>query len=148
MKSFLIPLEENSKPLKMKHLLLLTIVAITFMACTKKASSPSDNTTQGVFFQNDDMVVENVVVANTANVETFSFSAAFKKNITRIELMSGKTISTFCTIQSVDLSGDVSQKKAYSFNDANAKEDMLYYMLRFRKSDGNWVYTPYIIVRF
>ena len=85
-------------------------------------------------------------VSTASNTITINFSTAFENNISRIELMSSATATTFCTTQSVDITGNSSSKKNYTFSDSNVKGSTMFYMLRFKDNSGNWTYSPYLTV--
>ena len=97
-----------------------------------------------VFFEVENMIA---VQTTTTSSVTVNFSTAFENNLSRIELMSSATNSTFCTTQAIDVSGNSSEKKSYSFSDANLKGSTMYYMLRFKDNSGNWIYSPYLTVK-
>ena len=131
----------------MKKFLLVILTGLSMVSCTKNVSTPGA-ANQNIFFQNADVAVENMIaVTSSASTVTINFSTAFENNISRIELMSSSISSTFCTSQAVDLSGNSSGKKNYSFSDSNVKSSQMYYMLRFKDSNGNWSYSPYLTVQ-
>lgn len=131
----------------MKKFLLIALTGLSMVSCTKKVSTPGA-ASQNVFFQNADVVVENMIaVQTTTSSVTVNFSTAFENNISRIELMSSATKSTFCTAQAIDVTSNSSAKKDYSFSDSNLKGSTMYYMLRFKDNSGNWIYSPYLTVK-
>ena len=131
----------------MKKFLLIIFTGISLISCTKKVSAPGA-ADQNAFFQDANVKVETMkAVATASNTVTVSFSTAFENNISRIELMSSETASTFCTTQAFDISENSSAKKNYSFTDAKAKESTMYYLLRFKDNNGNWTYSPYLTVQ-
>ena len=87
------------------------------------------------------------VTSTSTGIVTVSFSTVFENNISRIELMSSATPNTFCLAQSVDITGNSSVKKNYSFSDVNAKGNTMYYLLRFKNNLGDWTYSNYINVQ-
>lgn len=132
----------------MKKFLLIFLTGVSIVSCTKTVSTPLGAVNQNVFFKNADVAVDNIVAVPTAsNSVTISFSTAFENNISRIELMSSASTSTFCTTQGIDVTSNSTVKKNYSFNDVNLKGSTMYYMLRFKDNDGNWSYSPYLSVR-
>ena len=132
----------------MKKFLLIILTGFSLVSCTKNVSTPTGAANQNVFFQNANVDVENMVAVPTAtNTVTISFSTAFENNISRIELMSSTSANTFCTTQAVDVTGNSSSKKNYSFSDANLKGSTMYYMLRFKDNGGNWTYSPYLTIQ-
>ena len=117
------------------------------VSCTKKVSTPGA-ANQSIFFQDANVTVENISAVPTASkAVTVSFSTVFESNLSRIELMSSATGNTFCTRESVDVSGNSSIKKNYSFNDTNLKGSTMYYMLRFKDNYGNWTYSNYLTIK-
>ncbi len=129
----------------MKKFLLIFLTGINLVSCTKNVSTPSGAANQNVFFQNADVAVNNMIAVPTAaNSITVSFSTAFEHNISRIELMSSATTNTFCTTQTFDVTSNSSVEKNYSFSDSNLKGNTMYYMLRFKDTNGNWSYSPYL----
>jgi hypothetical protein len=132
----------------MKKILLVILTGVSIASCTKTISTPQGAANQNVFLKDADVVVENMVAVPTAtNSITVSFSTAFENNINRIELMSSASATTFCTVQTVDVTGNSFVKKNYSFSDSNLKGSTMYYMLRFKDSNGNWIYSPYLTVK-
>ena len=132
----------------MKKILIILLAGISIASCTKTVSAPSGAANQNVFFKNADVVVENMVAVPTAtNSITISFSTGFENNISRIELMSSASATTFCTTQTIDVMGNSSVKKNYSFSDSNLKGSTMYYMLRFKDDNDNWIYSPYLSVK-
>lgn len=132
----------------MKKFLLIILTGLSLVSCTKKVSTPTGAVNQNVFFQNANVVVENMVAVPTAtSAVTINFSTAFENNISRIELMSSTSTNTFCTTQTVDVTGNSSSKKNYSLSDTNVKGSTMYYMLRFKDNTGNWIYSPYLTVQ-
>jgi hypothetical protein len=132
----------------MKKFLLIILTGLSLVSCTKKVSAPSGAANQNIFFQDANVAVENIVAVPTAaSAVTINFSTAFENNISRIELMSSSSTNTFCTTQSVDITGNSSSKKSYSLSDSNVKGSTMYYMLRFKDNTGNWTYSPYLTVQ-
>ncbi|MEP6465298.1 MAG: hypothetical protein ABJB05_03290 [Parafilimonas sp.] len=132
----------------MKKFLLIILTGFSLVSCTKKVSTPTGAANQNIFFKDANVAVENIVAVPTksSNV-TINFSTAFENNISRIELMSSSSTNTFCTTESVDIAGNSSSKKNYSFSDSNVKSSTMYYMLRFKDNTGNWTYSPYLTVQ-
>ena len=132
----------------MKKTLLVILTGVSIASCTKTISTPSGVANQNVFFKDADVIVENMVAVPTTNSSiTINFSTKFENNISRIELMSSATGSTFCTTQAIDVTGNSSVKKNYSFNDSNLKGNTMYYLLRFKNNNGDWSYSPYVSVK-
>ena|SRR2546423_6851835 len=132
----------------MKKILLVILTGVSIASCTKTISTPQGAASQNVFLKNADVVVENMVAVPTAtNSITVSFSTSFENNISRIELMSSASATTFCTVQTIDVTGNSSVRKSYSFSDSNLKGSTMYYMLRFKDINGNWIYSPYLTVK-
>ena len=132
----------------MKKILLAILTGVSIASCTKTISTPSGVANQNVFFKDADVIVENMVAVPTTNSSiTINFSTKFENNISRIELMSSATASTFCTTQAIDVTGNSSVKKNYSFNDSNLKGNIMYYLLRFKNNNGDWSYSPYVSVK-
>ena len=134
----------------MKKLLVIIVTGISLVSCTKNVAKPSttgaDN--QNVFYQDADIAVENMLAAPaTTGTVTINFSTAFENNISRIELMSSTTATTFCTTQFVEVTGNSFSKKNYSFSDNKVNNSTVYYMLRFKDNNGNWSYSPYLTVK-
>ena len=131
----------------MKKFFVIILTSISLISCTKEVSTPSGAANQNVFFKNANVAVENIeAIPTTANSVTINFSTAFENNISRIELMSSTSTSTFCTIQGTDVPGNSFVKKSYLFKDSNLKGSTMYYMLRFKDNNGNWSYSPYLSV--
>ena len=131
----------------MKKLFVIILTSVSLLSCTKQVSTPQGTANQNVFFQNADVAVNNMVAVSTASIGvTVSFSTAFENNISRIELMSSASTNTFCTTQGIDVTGNSSVKKNYSFSDSNLKGSTMYYMLRFKDNNGNWTYSSYVSV--
>ena len=131
----------------MKKFLLIILAGVSITACTKKVSAPGA-ANQNLFFQDANVAIEDIEAVPTATgAVTVSFSTAFENNISRIELMSSSTAGTFCTTQSVDVVGNSSVEKSYSFSDPNVKSTTMYYLLRFKDNNGNWTYSPYLTVQ-
>ena len=131
----------------MKKFLLIALTGLSIVSCTKKVSTPGA-ANQNVFFQDANVAVETMqAVATATSTVTINFSTAFENNISRIELMSSADNSTFCTSQAVDVTANSSAKKDYRFNDSKLKGSTMYYMLRFKDDNGNWIYSPYLTVK-
>ena len=131
----------------MKKFFVIILTSLSLISCTKQVSAPSGAANQNVFFQNADVAVDDMVAVPTANNNvTVSFTTAFEHNISRIELMSSASTSTFCTTQGVDVTGNSIVKKNYAFTDSNLKGSTMYYMLRFKDINGNWSYSSYLSV--
>ena len=132
----------------MKKFFVIILTSLSLISCTKQVSTPSGAANQNVFFKNANVAVDNMVGVPTGNNSvTVSFSTAFENNISRIELMSSASTSTFCAIQAIDVTGNSTVKKNYSFNDSNLKGSTMYYLLRFKDINDNWSYSPYLNVR-
>lgn len=132
----------------MKKFFVIIVTVAGLISCTKQVSTPTGAANQNIFFQNANITVENITAKPTAtNTVTVSFSAMFQNNISRIELMSSTTTNTFCTTQALDVSGNSSTQKSYSFTDANVKGSTMYYLLRFKDNNGNWTYSSYLTVK-
>ncbi|MBS1746893.1 MAG: hypothetical protein JST21_12050 [Bacteroidetes bacterium] len=131
----------------MKKFLLVITTGICLVSCSKNVSKPGA-ANQNVFFQDANVSVENMIAESPASsTVTISFTTAFENNLSSIELMSGTTTNNFCTAKSVDLSGNSSTKKNYTFSDSNAKSSTMYYLLRFKDNNGNWTYSNYLTVK-
>ena len=132
----------------MKKFFVIIVTSISLISCSKQVATPHGATSQNVFFQSAGIMVEDMAAKPTApdNV-LISFSAVFEKNISRVELMSSASPNTFCTAQVIDVTGNSSAKKTYSFSDANVKGNTMYYLLRFKNNDGDWVYSSYVTVK-
>ena len=132
----------------MKKFFVVIVTSISLISCSKQISTPPGAANQNVFFRSTGVTVEDMVAKPTApdNV-LISFSAVFEKNISRVELMSSASPNTFCTAQAIDVTGNSSAKKNYSFSDANVKGNTMYYLLRFKNNDGDWVYSSYVTVK-
>ena len=132
----------------MKKFFVIIVTSISLISCAKQAATPKGAANQNIFFQNNDVAVKYMVAKPTAtNSVSISFSTAFEKNISRIELMSSTTATTFCTAQAIDIISNSSAQKNYSFNDVNIKSSTMYYLLRFKNNDGDWTYSSYITVK-
>ena len=144
---FLLRLYENFNQLKMKKFFVIILTSLSLVSCTKNVSTPLGAANQNMFFKNANVAVNNMVVTPTAsNSVIINFSTVFENNISRIELMSSASISTFCTSQGIDVTSNSTVKKNYSFSDSNLKGSTMYYMLRFKDNNGNWTYSPYLSV--
>jgi hypothetical protein len=132
----------------MKKFLLIILTGFSLISCTKKVSTPTGAANQNIFFKDANVAVENIAAVPTGSSSvTINFSTAFENNISRIELMSSVSTNTFCTTESIDITGNSSSKKDYSFSDSNVKGSTMYYMLRFKDNTGNWTYSPYLTVQ-
>jgi len=133
----------------MKKLLLIILTGISLVSCTKNVVKPTSTgaANQNVFYRDADVAVQNMVAVPSTGMVTINFSTAYENNISRIELMSSTTATTFCTTQFVEVTGNSFSKKSYSFSDNDATGSIMYYMLRFKDNNGNWSYTPYLTVK-
>ena len=132
----------------MKKFFVIMSAVAGLTSCTKQLSAPQGAAGQSLFFQNANVAVENMAAKPTAaNTVDINFTTVFQNNISRIELMSSATTNTFCTAQSVELTGNSSVKKNYAFTDENVKGSTMYYLLRFKDNNGNWTYSSYITVQ-
>ena len=132
----------------MKKFLLIILTGVSITACTKKVSVPTGAANQNMFFKDANVAVETLQALPTATgTVTVNFSTAFENNISRIELMSSATTSTFCTVQAVEVGENSTVEKDYSFSDSNVKGSTMYYLLRFKDNSGNWTYSPYLTVQ-
>ncbi len=132
----------------MKKFFVIIATSISLLSCTKQVATPKGAANQNIFFQNNDVTVEDMVAKPTAaNSVSISFSMVFERNISRIELMSSATATTFCTVQAIDIVSSSAVKRTYSINDANVKGNTMYYLLRFKDNGGNWTYSSYIAVK-
>ncbi len=132
----------------MKKFFVIIATTISLVSCTKQLSTPQGAVNQNVFFQNPDVTVEDMIAQPAASDHiSISFSTVETRNISRIELMSSASPNTFCTAQAIDVTGNSSAKKNYSFSDSNVKGSTMYYLLRFKNINGDWVYTNYVIVK-
>ena len=132
----------------MKKFFVIIATVISLVSCSKQVSTPQGAVNQNIFFQNADVTVENMIIQPAAvNLISISFSTVGEKNISRIELMSSASPNTFCTAQAIDVTGNSAAKKTYSFSDANVKGNTMYYLLRFKNNDGDWVYSSYVTVK-
>lgn len=132
----------------MKKFFVIILTGISLISCSKQVATPQGAASQNVFFKSAIVTVEDMAAKPTApgNV-LISFSTVFEKNISRIELMSSASPNTFCTAQAIDVTENSSAKKTYSFSDANVKGNTMYYLLRFKNNDGDWVYSSYVTVK-
>jgi hypothetical protein len=132
----------------MKKFFVIIVTSISLISCSKQVATPQGAASQNIFFKSAGVTVEDMAAKPTApNNVLISFSAAFEKNISRVELMSSASPNTFCTAQAIDVTGNSSAKKTYSFSDANVKGNIMYYLLRFKNNDGDWVYSSYVTVK-
>lgn len=134
----------------MKKLLLIIVTGFSLISCTKNISKPSSAgaADQNIFYHDSNIYVENMVAEPTATgTVTINFTTAFENNISRIELMSSTDANTFCTTQFVDVNGNSTSKRNYSFSDSRVQGSTMYYMLRFKNNNGNWSYSPYVTVK-
>jgi hypothetical protein len=128
----------------MKKLVFVFFTGIFLMSCSKEDVSTPGAANQNVFFKSANVEVENLQVSQvSSNTVTVNFSTVYENNIKRIELMSGASTNTFCTIQGINSDSNSQTLKKYSFQDTNVKGDTMYYLLRFEDSLGNWTYTGY-----
>lgn len=126
----------------MKKLLVILLTGLSLTSCTKKVTSPNGAANQNIFYQDANVAVENLKAVPTATgTVNVSFSTAFANNISRIELMSSTTNSTFCTTQTVEVESNSAVPQNYSLTDAHIKSSTMYYLLRFKDIKGNWSYT-------
>lgn len=131
----------------MKKFFVIILTSLSLLSCTKQVSTPQGAANQNMFFNNANVAVNNMVAVPTANNSVIiNFSTAFENNISRIELMSSASTSTFCMAQEIEVTGNSTGKKNYSFTDSNLKGSTMYYMLRFEDNNGNWSYSPYVSV--
>jgi Tfp pilus assembly protein PilV len=132
----------------MKKFFVIMVTVSGLISCSKQVSAPQEAAIQNTFFQNANVAVQDMAAKPTApNTVTISFTTLFQNNISRIELMSGTTANNFCSAQSVNITGNSSAKKNYSFTDENVKGSTMYYLLRFKNNDGNYAYSSYITVQ-
>jgi hypothetical protein len=130
----------------MKKLLLIILTGLCFTSCTKQLEV-AGAANQNMFFQDAGVAVKNFNAVPTATgIITIDFATIFENNISRIELMSSNNASTFCTVQFIEVKGNSGMEKSYTLNDANAKGNTMYYMLRFKDNSGSWTYSPYLTV--
>jgi PBP1b-binding outer membrane lipoprotein LpoB len=140
-------LYENFKSTKMKKFFVIIVTVTGLISCSKQVSTPQGAASQNMFFQNANVVVEDMAAKPTAtNTVTISFTTLFQNNISHIELMSGTTVNNFCTAQSVDISNSVN-RKSYSFTDTSVKAGTMYYLLRFKNNSGEYAYSSYVTVQ-
>lgn len=132
----------------MKKFFVIIVTFVSLVSCTKQVASLPGAANQNTFFKSANIAVENMTAKPTAtSTVSISFSTVFENNISRIELMSGTDANNFCAIQSVNITGNSSVQKNYSFSDANAKSSTMYYLLRFQDNNGNWTYSSYVTVQ-
>lgn len=133
---------------KMKKLIFVFVTGFFLVACSKKDVSSPGAAYQAVFFKNANVEVKDLQASQVSSSGvTVNFSTAYENNIKRIELMSSASVNTFCTIQGVNTESNSESPKSYSFQDNNIKGDVMYYMLRFEDSNGNWTYSGYYTVK-
>ena len=132
----------------MKKYLSIILTGVIFVSCSKKEISAPGAANQNIFYKDANVAVQNLQASQTTSgTVTVSFSTAYETNITRIELMSSASTSSFCTTQGVNTSGNSASLKNYSFQDSNLKGSTMYYMLRFENNSGQWTYSDYYTVQ-
>ncbi len=126
----------------------LFFTAVITTSCSKQAAIPEEqqNAAQ-LFFKDANIAVANMkAVQNTQSSIQVSFSTLYENNIQKIELMSGCTSTTLCSIYVTGINGNSSKSKVYSFDDTHLKGKTMYYMIRYTTTNGDWGYTPLYIV--
>lgn len=131
----------------MKKLIFVFVTGLFLVSCSNKEVSSPGAANQSVFFKNANVLVENLQATQvSSDAVSLSFSTVYENNIRRIELMSGATPSTFCSIEGENVDGNSASVQAHSFQDTNLKGSTMYYMLRFEDNLGNWTYSNYYTV--
>lgn len=134
----------------MKSVLGVLFVSITIFSCSKQAVLPSrpDDNSPKIFYRDANITVADMKgVQNSKSSITVSFSTLNESGINKLEIMSGSTTSTLCTIYVTPVEESTTETKTYSFEDTHLKGATMYYMIRYTSSKGNWGYTPLLTVK-
>ncbi|MGI8950666.1 MAG: hypothetical protein ACR2FN_03670 [Chitinophagaceae bacterium] len=133
-------------PKSLKEVILLFCLPIIIVSCSKNndLSAPA-NLQAGapISYSNASISIINFkAVEISKNNLKISFSTLYEKNIQKLELFSGSTETQLCSIYQQNESENSLQKIDYSITDTDIKGTVMYYMIKFTLTDGNWGYTP------
>lgn len=134
----------------MKSVLGVFLFSIVIVSCSKQASAPQTpaGNVPSIFYRDNNIAVADMKATETdkSNV-AISFSTLYENAISKIEIMSGNSTSTLCTIYVTNIKGSSEKTKNYTFNDDHLKGSTMYYMIRYTSEKGDWGYTPLITVK-
>lgn len=127
----------------MRKFLAPLILGVFFIGCASKdATTPIKNENQ-IFFKDGNIAITDLKLQQSGNESVvIDFTTLYEKNVTKIELMSGEDLNTFCSIAVMEVKENSYQKKVYEVIDDDTKSDVMHYMFRFTYSNGKWSYSP------
>lgn len=127
---------------------LFIIATLALVSCSKNVNSPAEEQSHLVFYQAQNVKVENFTAVETTpgNIQV-SFTTTYENGIQQIEIMSTASTDHFCTTKIFTVSGNSFGNKQYVYNDNLIKGATMYYMLRFKDANGNWEYSDYYTIQ-
>ena len=134
----------------MKSVLGVLFFSITLLSCSKQAVPPAQPVAnaQTVFYRDANIAVADMkAVQNSSSTITVSFATLYENGIQKLEIMSGNTTTTLCSIYVTTVTQSSAKSKTYSFEDTHLKGNTMYYMIRYTSSKGDWGYTPLLSVK-
>ena len=130
----------------MKNVLFVPfLMCFFFLSCTKETATPpspaSIQTSSAVFFNSNNIAIQNFKAQETNNVITVGFTTSFQKEVQSLEILKGTSKTTLCSIYKTDGSGNSTTAIQYSTSDTQTAST-LYYIVKYTLQNGDWGYTP------
>jgi hypothetical protein len=127
----------------MKNLLAAVCLIVLMTSCSKQATLTEEtvtNSTSALFFKDANLTVSSFTAATFGSYVQLNVTTLAENNISKLEIMSGDTPNTLCSIYST-ASSNSQQAKNYLVTDKSVKSSTMYYMIRYTLKNGDWGYT-------
>ncbi len=123
-----------------------SLFIICLASCSKSDSvitpvETAEVTPAAVFFKDGNISVANLSIAKTEIGIQVSFITLYEKNITNIEVLSGITTSTLCTVFNQKCGAARTTSTTYTMMDS-PKAPVMYYAIRYTMANGDWAMSP------
>ncbi|MGN6618560.1 MAG: hypothetical protein ACTHJ5_15415 [Ilyomonas sp.] len=127
----------------MKRIFVLTaIIATTISACNKEAIKPSAEVRTAISYSDANIAIADFKAEKTSEAIRISFKTMYERNIKEIEVLSGTTQTHLCSIYREMKNENSTQTQTYSIADTAAENAIMYYLIKYTASNGDWAFTP------
>ncbi len=129
----------------MKKTFILAFISLGLIVSCNKSQvvAPASEAMPAQVFKDNHIALTDVKLAQTGAASVaVSFTTRYEAGINKIEVMSGKSKSNFCSIYEKVISGESHSLKTYNTTDENAAATSNYYLIRYLTTNGDWTYSP------
>jgi hypothetical protein len=126
----------------MKKLFAAFVIMLS-IACNKEQIVPVEEQKASLFFKDDNVSVVDVKASQTSSRQvTLKFSTEYERNLQRIEVYSGESMSLLCRIYDAPKSETSSKATSYSIVENDIPTATHYYMIKYTTVKGEWNCSP------